>query len=81
MRRHVCQTCRHQARAASTLSKSSRRYVQISATPSSSAPVQQSVDATTPGAGRTTPPPPPPPPLYRPPPLPVGCCTYTGMKR
>ncbi|KAI7267517.1 hypothetical protein KC345_g7928 [Hortaea werneckii] len=43
---HVCLTCRHQARAASTLSRASKRYVQISATPTSTEPTQRSIEAT-----------------------------------
>ncbi|KAI7538620.1 hypothetical protein KC331_g10244 [Hortaea werneckii] len=42
---HVCLTCRHQARAASTLSRASKRYVQISATPTSTEPTQRSIEA------------------------------------
>lgn len=52
---YVCATCRSQAKSQSVLSRTSRRYIQISATPSSSEPLQQSLDASngssTPGAG------------------------------
>ncbi|KAK4539691.1 hypothetical protein LTR36_010454 [Oleoguttula mirabilis] len=50
---HVCATCRFQSQSPSILNRTSRRYVQISATPSSSEPLQ-SLDASngssTPGA-------------------------------
>lgn len=41
---YVCATCRHCSRSQTTPSKTSRRYVQISATPYSSEP-QQTLDA------------------------------------
>lgn len=41
---YVCATCRHCAQSRTLLNRSSRRYVQISATPSSQEP-QQSLDA------------------------------------
>lgn len=52
---YVCATCRHCAQSRTVLNKGSRRYVQISATPSSQEP-QQTLDAkeeSSPGAGRS----------------------------
>ncbi|KAK5131546.1 hypothetical protein LTR08_000873 [Meristemomyces frigidus] len=42
---YVCASCKLQTRPPTTLSRTSRRYVQISATPSSSEPLNQSLDA------------------------------------
>lgn len=49
---HVCASCRHCAQSRATLNRTSRRYVQISATPSSREP-QQSLDAKEAGSGQT----------------------------